>query len=229
MKNFLAILITFFLVACGHDYENTTKQKELFKSRQNEPFDTLICVFTSSTGSLDLYYLQGQLTFPLDIKSQLSDTLTRDIKVCGNFPKEYIDMGSFSYDADLAFKIVGKTILADTDNAVGNVPLFYVTEWTKFYYDYNGWTEKGDLGTYPKRKKMIDDILKYLKLRGQTITEIENLLGKPDFIGQSEFGYKIDEDYGTDIDPIATTTLTIKFNDSIITEAKKSKWKKNNR
>jgi hypothetical protein len=230
MKNLFAILITLFLVACGHDYENTAKQKELFKARQTEPFDTLICVFTSSTGSLDLYYLQGQLTFPSDIKSQLSDTLTRDIKVCGNFPKEYIDMGSLSYDADLAFKIVGKTILADTDNAVGKVPLFYVTEWTKFNYDYHSWTEKGDLGTYPTRTKMVDDILKYLKLKGQTTTQIENLLGKPDFIEQNEFGYKIDEDYGTDIDPIATTTLTIKFNkDSIITEAKNSKWKKNSR
>lgn len=230
MRNLFLILTTFILVSCGHDYENTTKQKELFSARQSEPTDTLICVFTSSTGSLDLYYLQGRLLLPTDIKTQLSDTLTRDIKVCGNFPKDLIDMTSWNYDPNLAFKIIGKTILADPDNAVGKVPLFYVTEWTKFNYDYNSWTEKGDLGTFPNKKKMVDDILKYLNLKGQTLTEIKNLLGQPDFTEKNEIGYKIDEDYGTDIDPIATTTLTFKFNqDSTIIEARKDEWKRNSR
>jgi hypothetical protein len=230
MRNIILILTILLLVSCGHDFENTAKQKELFKVRQIQPLDTLICVFTLSTGSLDLYYLQGELTLPTDIKFQISDPSTRDIKVCGNFPKDLINMTSWNYDADLAFKIVGKTILADTENSVEKIPLFYVTEWTKFYYDYNSWTEKADLGTYPKRKKMVDDILKYLKLKGQTISEIENLLGQPDFKEQNEFSYKITEDYGTDIAPIATTTLTIKFNkDSVITEAKKDEWKKNSR
>jgi len=223
-------LTTLFLVSCGHDYENTAKQKELFKARQTQPLDTLICVFTLSTGSLDLYYLQGKLTLPSDIKYQLSDTSTRDIKVCGNFPKDLINMTSWNYDADLAYKIVGKTILADTEYVVGKVPLFYVTEWTKFYYYYNSWIEKADLASYPKRKKMVEDILKYLNLKGQTISEIENLLGQTDYKEQNEYGYKIDENYGTDIDPIATTTLTIKFNkDSIVTEATKDVWKKNSR
>jgi hypothetical protein len=229
MTHLILILTTLLFVSCGHDYENTMEQKKLFEARKTQPPDTLICEFTSSTGSLDLYYLQGNLTLPADIKFQLSDTLTRDIKVCGNFPKDLINMTSWNYDPDLAYKIVGKTILADKENAVGKVPLFYVTEWTKFYYDYNGWLEKADLGTYPKRKKMVDGILKNLMLKGQTISEIKNLLGEPDYVGKNEFGYKIDEDYGTDIDPIATTTLTIKFQDSVITEAKKYEWKKNNR
>ena len=230
MRNIILTFITLLLVSCGHDYENTTEQKKLFKAREAQPLDTLICEFTSSTGSVDLYYLQGKLTLPTDIKFQLSDTLTRDIKVCGNFPKDLINMTSWNYDADIAYKIVGKTILADTENAVGKVPLFYVTEWTKFYYDYNSWTEKADLGTYPKRKKMLDGILKNLKLKGQTISEIKNLFGQPDYVEKNEFGYKIDEDYGSDIDPIKTITLTIKFNqDSIITEVKKDEWKKNSR
>lgn len=230
MRNLLLILTSLILVSCGHDYENSAEQKGLFKAREDQTFDTLVCIFTSSTGSLDLYYLQGKLTLPIDIKSQLSDTSSRDIKVCGNFPKDLINMTSWNYDPNMAFKIIGKVILADTDNAVGKVPLFYVTEWTKFYYNYNSWTEKVDLGTYPKRKKMIDDVLKYLTLKGQTKSEIENLLGQPDFKEQNEFAYKIEEDFGTDIDPIATTTLTIKFNnDSIVTEAKKEEWKKNSR
>lgn len=143
-------MTTFLLVYCGHDYENTTQQKELFKARISQPTDTLICVFTSSTGSLDLYFLQGQLSIPTDIKIQLSDTLTRDIKICGNFPKDLINMTSWNYDPNLAFKIVGKIISADTENAVGKVPLFYVTEWTKFFYDRNLWIEKEDM-EYPNR------------------------------------------------------------------------------
>lgn len=230
MRKFLLILTSIFLVSCRHDYENTAEQRELFKARETQKFDTLICVFTSSTGSLDLYHLQGKLTFPTDIKLQLSDTLSRDIKVCGNFPKDLINMGSWNYDPNLAFKIIGKTILADTENDVGKVPLFYVTEWIKFKYDYNSWIEKGDLETYPNRKSMVDDILKHLNLKGQTITEITSLLGQPDFIKHNEIGYKIDEDYGTNIDPIASTTLTLKFNhDSIITQVTKDEWKKNSR
>lgn len=232
MRSILLILTSVLLVSCGHDYENTAEQKKLFKAREAQPFDTLICVFTSSTGSLDLYYLQGELTFPTDIKSQLSDTLTRDIKICGNFPKDLINMGSWNYNSELAFKVIGKTILADTIRAYlkDRVPLFYVTEYTTFYYDYQSWTEKGDLGTFPKRKKMVDDIIKYLKLKGQRLTEINNLLGQPDYTEKDEIGYKIDEDYGTDIDPIRTTTLTFKFNqDSIITEVRKDEWKKNSR
>jgi hypothetical protein len=141
----LTILI---LVSCRHGYENTSKQKELFRARQSEPQDTLICKFTSCTECLDLYCLQGLLTLPTDIKEQLSDTLTRDIKVCGNFPKDLINMKSWNYDSKLAFKIIGKTILADPENAKGKVPLFYVTEWAKFNYDINLWSLKDDM-EYP--------------------------------------------------------------------------------
>lgn len=222
-------MTTLFLVSCGHDYENTTKQKELYKARQNQPLDTLICVFTSSTGSLDLYYLQGQLTLPTDIKKQLSDTLTRDIKVCGKFPKDLINMKDWNYDPNLAFKIVGKTILADTENSTGKVPLFYVTEWTKFNYDRNQWCEKDDM-EYPHRKKMVDDIIKHLKLKGESLSEVRNLLGEPSYIDTTELMYKVEEKYGIDIDPIGSTTLVLKYNkDNIITEVRKDEYKKNSR
>lgn len=226
MRNLLLILILFIFVACGHRYENTAAQKALFIARQSEPFDTLIGVFTASTGSLDLEYIQGRLSLPYDIKRQLSDTLRTDIKVCGNFPKELIDMSGWHYNPRLAFKIIGKTILADTQNAVGTVPLFYVTNWTKFNYRYQSWIEKSDLGTYPKRKEMVDDILKHLKLKGITVWEIEGLLGAPDYVNNKEIGYSINEDYGTDIAPITMTSLKLKFNaDSIITDVRKEDWK----
>jgi hypothetical protein len=227
MKEVLLILIAFVCVNCGHDYENTASQRILFEKRKDQKSDTLIAVFTSSTGSLDLYYIQGSLTLPPDIKSQLSDPLPRDIKICGNFPKDLIDVTSWNYKPEVAFRVIGKTILADTGNAVGKVPLFYVTEWTKFDYHYNSWTEKGDLGTYPKRKKMVDDIVNNISLKGQTINEIQNLLGQPDYMEQGAIGYKISEEFGSDIDPIAAITLTLKFDqDSIIRDIQIEKWKK---
>jgi hypothetical protein len=222
-------LTSLLFVSCGHKYENTAKQKELYKAKQSQLTDTLICKFTSSTGSLDLFFLQGQLSLPTDIKLQLSDTLTRDIKVCGNFPKDLIDMTSWNYNPKLAFKIVGKTILADTENAVGKVPLFYVTEWTKFNYDRNLWNEKDDM-EYPHRKKMVDDIIKYLKLKGETLSSIKYLLGEPSYIDTTEIIYQIEEKYGIDIDPIGSTSLVLEFNkDSIITEVRKDEYKKNSR
>jgi hypothetical protein len=226
MRKTILISIILFLVSCGNDYEDTPKQIALFKARETQKFDTLICIATASTGSLDLYYLQGKLTLPSDIKQQLSDSLTRDIKVCGNFPKDLINMTSWNFDPELAFKIVGKTILADTENAVGKVPLFYVTKWTKFYYDYDSWTKRLDSGSYPYRKKMVEDIIEHLKLKGQSIVEVKNILGKPDYVEKNEIGYKIDEENGKNKSQIAKTTLTLKFNqDSIITDVKKNKRK----
>jgi len=226
MRKLLLILLSFILLSCGHRYENTATQKALFKARQSEPFDTLIGVFTSSTGSLDLSLIQGQLSLPHDIKLQLYDTLSSDIKVCGNFPKELIDMSGWQYNPNLAYKIIGKTILADTQNAIGSVPLCYVTDWTKFNYAYHNWVEKSDTGTYPKRREMVDDILKHLKLERVTIQEIETLLGTPDYVKNNEMGYIITEDYGKNIEPGATTALKFKWNaDSIITGTSKTQWK----
>lgn len=227
MKNLLLILCSLYLVACGHRYNNTAAQKALFKARQSEPFDTLIGIFTSSTGSLDLQYIQGRLSLPQDIKLQLSDTLRTDIKVCGNFPKELIDMSGWHYNPKLAYKIISKIILADTQNAVGSVPLFYVTEWKKFNYDYHSWIEKSDVSTYPNRKEMVDDIIKYFTWKGASIWEVQYILGTPDSIKNNAMGYIITTDYGSDIDPIATTTLDFKWNaDRIITAVKKTEWRK---
>jgi len=229
MKRLFIILSILIFGSC-HKYENSVEQRRLFEERKDQKLDTLVAIFVSNTGSLDLYYLQGQLTLPRDIKLQLPDTLTRDIKVCGNFPKELIDMSSWRYDPDLAYKVIGKTILADKDNAAGKVPLFYVTQWTKFYYDDHLWGERGDLGTFPERSKMVNNVVKYFKLDGEKVTDVEALLGKADFHGQNEIGYKIDEEYGSDIDPIATTTLTFTFDgDSIVREKKIEKWRKNDR
>jgi len=69
------------------------------------------------------------LTIPFDIAKDLKMISEKDIKVCGNFPIDLINIG----EADLKFKIIGKIIKTDTNNAIGSVPLFYVEHWEKFY------------------------------------------------------------------------------------------------
>lgn len=233
MREVILLLASLLFASCVHNYENTSQQKEVFNKRRNEPFDTLICSFASCTECLDLFIIQGKLTLPIDIKKRLqdthkllSDTFLSDIKVCGNFPKDLIDMTSLNFDSNLAFKIVGKTILVDTNNAIGGVPLFYVTEWTKFHYGYNSWMEKSDM-EYPHRKEMVDDIIQYLSLKGQSLSKIRRLLGQPNNISPTEIRYDVETKYGTDIDPISSTTLVLKYNnDSLITEVRKDEWKK---
>jgi hypothetical protein len=221
MKNLL-LLFTLLLVSCEHKYEDTAKQQELFKAFEKQPLDTLICVFKVNTGSQDLYILQGKLTLSSTVEQQLSDPSTKDIKVCGKFPNDLIDMASFDYDPNIIYKIIGKTISAEADDPIGKVPLFYVSEWDKFKFDYNNWVKKGDLGYYPYRKNMVDDILEYMKFKGQSLAEIESILGKPDFYDTNKISYTIETDYGSDIDPTETIALVIEFDKhNMVTKAKK--------
>jgi hypothetical protein len=83
-----------------------------------------------------------------------------------------------------------------------------------------------DSGGYPYRKKMVDDIIEHLKLKGLSIVEVKNILGKPDYFYKNEMVYKIDEENGKNKSQITKTTLTLKFNqDSIITDVKKNERK----
>ncbi|MCL9805497.1 hypothetical protein NAT51_08185 [Flavobacterium amniphilum] len=222
MKNLFSLLATLLLASCEHKYEDTAKQQELFKAFEKEPLDTLICDFKVNTGSQDLYILQGKLTLSSNVEQQLSDPSTSDIKICGKFPKDMTDVTSLNFNPDHVFKIIGRTISAETDGPSVKVPLFYVSEWDKFKFDYDKWVKKGDLGSYPYRKNMVDDILEHLKFKGESLANIESILGKPDFYDASKISYTIETDYGSDIDPTETTALVIEFNkDNVVTRVKK--------
>lgn len=110
--------------------------------------------------------------------------------------------------------------------------LFLVTFYscqTHQKFDKNKWAEVGDLMTFPKRKSMLDDLTKNISLKGKTYQDIVLLLGQPQYPIDStmEIGYKIDEDYGSDIDPIYTQTLLLKFDkDSIVKSFEVQEWKK---
>jgi hypothetical protein len=229
-KTIFFILILFF-TSCGYEYEDTLEQKRLFEIRNSEPMDTLICKYTVSTGSLDLYRLQGKLSFPNDIKNLITDTLSRDINVCGNFPKDFINIASWYYDeGSPSYRIIGKTISTDSVrlaeasvDVMGNAPLFYIVEWEKINFDYHLWNKKEKKG-FPHREKMVNDLLKYFKLVGQPKDEIENILGQPDYKYNNKIVYKISQRKSKSSDKTEETNLIFKYHkNEIISEVMKSK------
>lgn len=110
--------------------------------------------------------------------------------------------------------------------------LFIVTFYscqTQHKFDKNKWAEVGDLMTFPNRKAMIDDLTKNIPLKGKSYQDIISLLGQPQYSLDSsmEIGYNIDEDYGSDIDPIYTRSLLLHFDkDSTVKSFEVKEWKK---
>jgi hypothetical protein len=80
--------------------------------------------------------------------------------------------------------------------------------------------ERVDLGIYPNRKLMIDDLVKNYQLVGMSYSDIVNLLGKPDGNMHQDsvrLYYDIELDYGFDIDPVYSKTLEIQLSiDSLV-------------
>jgi hypothetical protein len=90
-------------------------------------------------------------------------------------------------------------------------------------FDKAGWIFQGDLGSYPNRDKMLDDLTKNQKLKGLTYRQLIDKIGEPEknISGEENhtISYDIVTDYGHDIDPEYIKTLVFRFdNDSIITD-----------
>lgn len=100
---------------------------------------------------------------------------------------------------------------------------------SKQKFDKIKWKEVGDLMTFPNRDAMVDDLSKNYDFKGKTFNDITNLLGQPQYPLNNimEIGYKIEEDYGNDIDPVFTKTLLIQFDkDTIFKTFEIKEWKK---
>ena len=74
---------------------------------------------------------------------------------------------------------------------------------------------------------MLKDLQSNYKLDGMSITQIVELLGEPDYNNDTLIVYKVDEKYGSDIDPVYTKTLEFKLGDDKKVKAVEvSEWKK---
>jgi hypothetical protein len=96
-------------------------------------------------------------------------------------------------------------------------------------FDKEKWAEVAELMTFPNRKYMIDDLVQNYQLKGKTYHEIVELLGQPQSNLDStlQVFYDIDVDYGWDIDPVYSKTLTILFDkDTIVKSFEVQEWKK---
>lgn len=90
------------------------------------------------------------------------------------------------------------------------------------------WNESTD-PTFPPphRKAMLKDLLSNYKLIGLKCSQLVDTLGSPDFKEQFLFGYRIEEDYGNDIDPVYSKDLLFHYSkDSVITSCEIKEWKK---
>jgi hypothetical protein len=96
-------------------------------------------------------------------------------------------------------------------------------------FDKAKWAEVGDAMTFPNRKYMIDDLVRNYQLKGKKYSEIVELLNEPQSKLDStlQVFYDIDVDYGSDIDPVYTKTLSIVFDkDTIVKSFEVQEWKK---
>lgn len=94
-------------------------------------------------------------------------------------------------------------------------------------FDKAQWQD-GDIEQYPYRDAMLNDLLTHYHLKGMTYKQLTQLLGGANRWESSNLDspyYDIIVDYGNDIDPVYTKTLTFYLNkDSVVTSYKVKEW-----
>ena len=92
------------------------------------------------------------------------------------------------------------------------------------------WQVKSDIGEFPNRNSMINDLLSSYKLTGVSYKKLIELIGEPErnIEGKkNEMHYQILTEYSSDIDPISSKILVVKLNnDSIVINLRIDEWEK---
>ena len=90
-----------------------------------------------------------------------------------------------------------------------------------------GWSDFTDPGFPPAdRQSMLNDLLLSHTLTGMRYSDIIALLGRPDHEDSTHLTYKIEVDYGFDIDPVYTRDLIMMMdNDSVVTSIEVREWR----
>ncbi|TDH26900.1 hypothetical protein EXU57_08830 [Segetibacter sp. 3557_3] len=96
-------------------------------------------------------------------------------------------------------------------------------------FEKSAWNEKGDLGIYPNRDKMLKDIMNNHRLRGLTYTQLVELLGEPEDysdVNPNTVYYNVVTEYGRDIDPVYLKNLEIGLSsDSVVIDVNIKEFK----
>ncbi len=104
------------------------------------------------------------------------------------------------------------------------LPCLFIISCTK-KFDKQRWEDRTDDNFPPQyRAAMLKDLSENYKLKGKTVSEIENLLGRSDGIENNRMYYNIKIEY-SGVDPDYTKDLIFDFSkDSIITSYKVVEW-----
>lgn len=76
-------------------------------------------------------------------------------------------------------------------------------------FDKERWSAKNDIGGYPWRADMLNDLEAKQILDGKHVRDAIGLLGAPDFTEGNERLWTITIDYGMDIDPVYLKYLVV--------------------
>ncbi len=72
---------------------------------------------------------------------------------------------------------------------------------------------------------MVDDLINNHTLKGLTVHQLRDSIGKPDFTEPTTITYSIIVDYGWDIDPVYIKNLTFDISpDSLVTGYRITEW-----
>jgi hypothetical protein len=89
-------------------------------------------------------------------------------------------------------------------------------------FDKSKWEFSDELGFYPNRDEMLNDLTQNEKLKGLTYRQLIDKIGEPEknIVEESNsIYYSIVTNYGHDIDPVYSKTLEFRFNkDSVVVD-----------
>lgn len=107
------------------------------------------------------------------------------------------------------------------------VCLFLIVASCQQKFDKIKWSEREDPAFPPSsRPEMLNDLITNNKLVGLSFRQLIARLGPPDNKDGNIVIYKVDVDFGTDIDPVYTKDLEFTISkDSIITSLRVKEWK----
>ena len=109
------------------------------------------------------------------------------------------------------------------------VPLWNVVNGCKkeTKFDSHLWAYMGDIGSFPHREQMLDDLVRHHQLKGLTYKQLLDSLSEPSNYGEPDgtIRYLIFEDFESDIDPVHGKTLDLTLGtDSVVSSYKVTEW-----
>lgn len=96
-------------------------------------------------------------------------------------------------------------------------------------FDRAKWFESNDVMSFPHRKLMVKDLVKNVPLKGMKYRDVLEFLGPSQYPWDDvmKIQYVIEDDFGSDIDPVYSPWLTIRSDiDTLVRSVEVEEWRK---